>query len=558
MRILKFFAVLFVLFVLVHESYGQRRPRYKADKVEYHGRGKVKFRKLLGNVVFTHESTVVNCDSAYQYTRDNRLEAFGHVHIKDGDSVTITSKKLVYEGATRQARLRENVVYKNRGRTLYTDILDYDLIEKIADFRDKGKLIDGENTLTSDNGRFFSQINFAVFYKDVKLVSPTYDLEADTLEYSTVTKIAVTKGPTNIITENNTTVHAQGGEFKTAVDVTIFEEGIIETKEYILEGDELFLDDATKFYTAVGNVKLTSKTEDVIIVGEKGIYEQAAGRSKIFGNPVMKKLMELDTFFLAADTLVAVESEVEADKRILAYYDVKLFKANLQGKCDSMSYFISDSTIIMYNDPILWNKKSQIEADSIDLFLVEDVIDKMVMRKNSFLASKDTLGQFNQVKGRNMVAHFDKGIINTMDINGNGESLYYALEGDSIMIGMNRILCSDMRIRFRNSDLSNISFYNQPEAQLIPPHELNPTKTRLEGFAWRETERPTLEDVVPYYRREGYIERLLEDKKIEEKIEDIQQKLGLDPLDAPKEIRQFDKSKLKGQDFKPIKKLDLK
>jgi len=552
MRFLKFLPLFLIIFTLQWEVYGQKRPRYKADVVEYHGRGKVKFRKLIGNVVFTHESTIIHCDSSYQYTKDNRLEAFGHVHIKDGDSVTITSKKLIYDGGTRQAKLRENVVYKNRGRTLYTDILDYDLIQKIADFRNHGKLIDEENTLTSDNGRFFSQINYAIFYKDVKLVSPTYDLEADTLEYSTTTKIAITKGPTNIITDDNTTVHAQGGEFKTEVDVTIFEEGVIETKEYILEGDELFLDDATKFYTAIGNVKLTSKNEDVVIIGEKGIYDQSSGRSRIFGNPVMKKLMELDTFFLAADTLVALESEIEEDKRILAYYNVKLFKSNLQGKCDSMSYFMSDSMIVMYDNPILWNHKSQIEADSIDLFLVNDVIDKMKMRKSSFLASEDTLGQFNQVKGRNMTAYFQKGAISEMDINGNGESLYYALEGDSIMIGMNKILCGDMKIKFKNGDPSTISFYNQPEAQLIPPHELSPDKMKLEGFVWRKAEKPTLEDAVSYYRKEGYVE-----KDVMKKIEEVQKQLKIDEKVIPREMKNLDKDKLKNRNFQRLKNTEF-
>ena len=499
---MKIVVSLVFIVLLVTEASAQRRPKYKADKVEYHGRGKVKFRKLLGNVVFSHESTVVKCDSAYQYPRDNKLEAFGRVHIKDGDSVTITSKKLIYDGAERMALLREDVVYRSGSRTLYTDVLDYNLDSEIADFRQNGKLLDAENVLTSRSGTFYSLANYAIFYKNVKLVSPDYDLESDTLEYSTTTKIAITKGPTNIITEDNTTVYSEGGEFKTTVEISVFEDGVIESEDYILEGDEIYLDDATKFYKAIGNVKLISKKEDMIIVGEEGIYQRDDGISKIFGNPVMKKVMEKDTFFLAADTLVAIESDIEADERILAYYKVKMFKSNLQGKCDSVSYFLSDSMITMYNDPLLWNEGSQMESDSIDLLLVDEVIDRMVMTKNAFLVSQDTLGQFNQIKGRSMTAFFKEGVINAMDIEGNGESLYFALEGDSIAIGMNKILCSSMRIRFRDSKLTNISFYTQPEAQLIPPHEWDPSNMALEGFVWRIQERPTLEDVAHYYRKE--------------------------------------------------------
>ena len=550
MRILRIFFILSVLQFTCVEAFSQGKPTYKAEKVET--KRKDKIRKLIGNVVFTHRSTIINCDSAYHFYKENRLEGFSNVHIKDGDSVTITSNKLIYEGAQRIAKLRGNVIYKNGSRTLYTDILDYNLTSKVADFRGSGKLIDDENTLTSDNGRFFSKQDYAVFYIDVKLVSPTYDLESDTLEYSTKTKTAITKGPTNIITEENTKVYAEGGEFQTAIDITIFEQGTIETDEYILEGDELFLDDSTKFYTAIGHVKLTSKNEDVIIIGDKGIYDQSKGRSKIFGNPVMKKLMELDTFFMSADTLVAVESDIEADKRILAFYDVKFFKSNLQGKCDSLSYFISDSTIVMYENPVLWNKNSQIEADSIDLLLVNDIIDKMNMRKNSFLASKDTLGQFNQMKGRNMVAYFDEGVINKMDINGNGESLYYALEGDSIMIAINKTLCSDMKIRFRDSKPTGILYVKQVEAQFIPPHEITPDKIRLEGFIWRESERPLLEDVVAYYRKEGYVEKIEHKEVIEVQIEDLEKEIIKNTDLNIKKIEKIDRSKLKNKSLRKL------
>jgi lipopolysaccharide export system protein LptA len=550
MRFLKLFFFFSAMLLSSIDAFSQGKPTYKAKKVET--KRKDKIRKLIGNVVFTHRSTIINCDSAYHFYKENRLEGFSNVHIKDGDSVTITSNKLIYEGAQRIAKLRGNVVYKNGSRILYTDILDYDLNDKVADFRGSGKLIDDENTLTSDNGRFFSQEDYAVFYVDVKLVSPTYDLESDTLEYSTKTKIAITKGPTDIVTDENTKVYAEGGEFKTAIDITIFDEGIIETDEYILEGDELFLDDSTKFYTAIGNVKLTSKNEDVIIVGDKGIYDQSKGRSKIFGNPVMKKLMELDTFFMSADTLIAVESDIEADKRILAHFGVKFFKSNLQGKCDSLSYFISDSTIAMYENPVIWNKNSQIEADSIDLLLVNDIIDKMNMRKNSFLASKDTLGQFNQMKGRNMVAYFDQGVINTMDINGNGESLYYALEGDSIMIAMNKTLCSDMKIRFRESKPISILYIKQVEAQFIPPHEITPEQIRLEGFIWREAERPFLEDVVAYYRKEGYVEKIEIEEVIEVQIEELETEINKNTSLDLKKLKKIDRSKLKNKSLKKL------
>lgn len=496
--------LLFALMTLfLHlELYAQKREkiRYRADALENVKDGKLKYRKLIGNVSFKQGNTTVYCDSSYFFNKQNKMEAFGRVRIVDGDSVTITSKKLTYEGNIGKAKLREDVVYRSGSRTLYTDILDYDLILKVADFRENGRMVDEVNTLTSGNGVFFSRSNFAVFYQNVELVSPDYTLRADTLEYSTVTKIAVTKGPTQIVAKDGTVVNADEGEFKTAKDQTIFGDGVIETTDYILEGDELFLDELTQYYRAIGNVKLTSKTDDVVIIGEEAYYLQDEGISKIFGNPIMKKLMQRDTFFLAADTLVAIEDDSVQNERILAYNNIKFFESTIQGRSDSAAYFQADSMLYLYEDPVLWNRNSQMVADSIDMLFINDLIEEMQLRKNSFLISKDTLGQYNQIKGRNMTAFFDQSIIQAIDVNGNGESLYYALEGDSLLMGMNKIFCSNMRIRFKTGKLANISFYKSPEAKFIPPHELSPSQIRLEGFDWREKERPTLEDVVPYYK----------------------------------------------------------
>ncbi|MDP4678781.1 MAG: hypothetical protein NWS46_00265, partial [Cyclobacteriaceae bacterium] len=184
------------------------------------------------------------------------------------------------------------------------------------------------------------------------------------------------------------------------------------------------------------------------------------------------------------------------------------------------------------------------------LLLVNDIIDKMNMRKNSFLASKDTLGQYNQMKGRNMIAYFDKGIIHTMDINGNGESLYYALEGDSIMVGMNRTLCSDMRIKFRKSKPISILYIKDPEAQLIPPHEITSDQMRLEGFVWREDERPLLEDVVAYYRSGNYVHKIEPKREVEIEIENIENEIKTTP--ELQKIQRLGKSKLKNKSIHKI------
>ncbi len=493
----KLVGFLILLFTTLGAANGQR-IKYTAKGRMISGKeGNVKYTKLIDDVVFTQGNTTVYCDSATFFKKDNRMEAYSNVRIEDGDSVTITGDVLTYEGEERKAKLRSNVIYTSGTKKLYTDILDYNLETKVASFYDGGKLVDEQNTLTSKTGLYLGAIEQAEFYTDVELKGQTFDMETDTLIYNTVSKVAKTKGYTHILTNKGEEITSEGGEYRTVRDQIDLSEGHVETIDYFLKGDELYYDDFREYHRAIGRVSLTAKNQDVFISGDEGYYNKKEGFSKIYGNPVMKRVMERDTFYLSADTLVAIESDYDSLKRILAYKDVKIFKYNLQGISDSISYFLSDSLIFMYDDPVLWTKGNQIEADTVSLTIKEKRLEQMDLFRNSFLVSTDTLLQYNQVKGRNMIAKFDGSMLKSIEVSGNGESLYYALTPDnSALLAINRILCSNMMIRFKENNLANISFYKQPEAKTIPPHELNEEDRILDGFKWRAEEKPTLFDVI--------------------------------------------------------------
>ena len=126
----------------------------------------------------------------------------------------------------------------------------------------------------------------------------------------------------------------------------------------------------------------------------------------------------------------------------------------------------SDSTIYFFKDPVLWTSGNQMAADSIRIFLKGKSIDKIYLVANSFVISEDTLKNYNQIKGRKMIANFEGKTISHVNVLGNGESLYYMLqepekkaESDStkvgepiILVGMNKIICSNMKINFTEGE----------------------------------------------------------------------------------------------------------
>lgn len=480
------------------EAQNVDRIKYKADDLFEFRKDGEKIRRLIGNVVFAQKTSTMYCDSSYYYVKDNVMEAFGHVRIVD-DSVTITSKKLIYNGQDRTSKLRENVVYTKGDQRLTTDFLDYNMDTEVGNYFNGGKLKDSVNVLTSKTGYYYGLQKYAMFYSEVVLTAPDYVLKSDTLRYNTLPKIAVTEGKTTIITEDESILHAKGGTFRTQIDQSEFVSGTIETIDYYMEGDELFFDDLRKYYNATGNVKLTAKNEDIVITGDDGYSDKTNGVSKVFGNALMKRYLQKDTLYVAADTLVSIESEIDSVKRILAYHNVRVWKSNLQGLADSASYFLKDSLLFFYEEPIFWNLNNQLEGDTVVMEVTEKEIKNMSLLQSAFLATEDTIQNYNQIKGRTMKAVFKESKIDRIFVNGNGESIYYVLDENDpnniFTLGMNRILCSDMTIRFKNEKLDNISFYIQPEARFIPPHELTPAVQKLSGFEWRGEQRPELKDL---------------------------------------------------------------
>lgn len=491
--------VILILLVFQFPLLAQKKVRIeRAEAIESDVKDGKRFNKLTGNVIFSHKETQIYCDTAIVYKSENDVEAYGNVRIEQGDTITITGDKLIYSGESRVVRMRENVIFKTDDMTLYTDFLDYKRDEDLAYYFNEGKMVDTTNTITSVLGYYRTTSKVMTYKKDVLLVNEDFRLETDTLVYNTITQVAHFVAPTKVVDKNGNVITYDRGAYNTNIKLSDLFTGTIETDEYILKGDKLVLDEINKYYKAIGNVEMTVKEDDIKIYGEIGEHWDADGITKVYGEPLLKKYMDEDTLHLAADTLIALDSADESQKRLLAYHNVKIFKPDLQGKADSLAYFTNDSTIYFYRDPILWlNNDTQITADSIDILIADNNIDRMHANNKSFIILQDTLKNFNQVKGRKTTAFFKDSEINKVDVIGNGESIYFALnEEETNAIGMNKVRCSSMLIDFENNEVKGVRFYTNPDAVFIPPHEIKEPDRRLKDFNWRINEKPSLEEVL--------------------------------------------------------------
>jgi lipopolysaccharide export system protein LptA len=340
--------------------------------------------------------------------------------------------------------------------------------------------------------------NMASFKKDVDVKNPDYTMKSDSLQYNSKTKIIYFRSTTTVIKKDSSTVVYESGMYDTRSKQSELKQGVAESSDYRLEGKKYSLDDFKKIYRVREDVVMTSKKENMVIYGQASDAYKLKGITKIYDHAYIAKISdEGDTLFIRADTLVAIDNKDPQKKRLLAYHNVKIFKKDLQGIADSLEYRSADSTIFFYNHPALWTQGNQMTADSIRILIRRNTIDKIYMVANAFVISKDTLKNFNQIKGRRMTAEFADKKIRRVVVEGNGESIYHALEEkDNSFIGLNKIICSNITIRFKDGKVSNLSFYVKPEASFIPPHELKDDDKTLRGFSWKEDERPQRKDVV--------------------------------------------------------------
>ena len=499
-RLIKFHIALIISLLTISPVDAQNKIKLEpgAGQLQVFKKDGVSYTSVKDNVAFTHKGTRFYCDSAIIAKKTNYLEAYGHVKIIDGDSITIVADRLFYDGNTRIARMRSNVVLTQHGRMqIFTDFLDYDRNTSIAKYFNDGKIVDSTNVLTSIKGYYSTRSNIASFKTNVVGKNDDYTMVSDTLVYNTKTSIVYFVAPTELTASDGDVFYHEGGQYNSKRKRSEYDIGTIETPDYYLKGNNMRLDDIRGIYDVSGNVLMISKEDEIFITGERAIHNKKMSTTKVFENALLQMVINKDTLFLKADTLISIDSEANDSKRLLAYHNVRIFKSNLQAASDSLAYSVADSIMYFYGNPVLWTDENQLTADSVNMVIRNEAIDVLNMNNKAFVITQDSAKNHNQIKGRDMVAHFDANELKEVNVYGNGESIFFMYdELTKLLMGMNKIICSDITLVFEDKILKDASFLVNPEGDFIPPHELTETDKTLKGFVWHGTLRPALTDFV--------------------------------------------------------------
>jgi len=485
--------IIYVLLLLAISVFSQQKPRVyvdAADLQEYDESLGKDIERLIGNVILRHQSTIFYCDSAYLNSASRNFEAFGHVHIKVNDTVDVYGKRMIYTGDNRVANLYDSVKLVDKKTVLTTEHLTFNRNTNIAFYDVGGEIVNEENTLTSKRGYYHTNIKTFYFRKDVILVNPDSETYSDTLIYNTLSKIAYFRGPT-VIRGKESIIYCEDGMYDTENDFSkLTKRPRISNAEQIITADSLYYNNNTSYGRAFGRVQIDDTLHKVIIRGKKGEVWDADGLSYITERALAISYDDQDSLYIHGDTLWMNFDKERKAKKLMAYYKVRMYKTDLQAKCDSMVYTMNDSTIRFLNEPVLWSGKNQLTADSINVITSGGNIDSLVMFNSSFIISRDTVENFNQIKGKNMVGYFVNNELVRIVVDGNAQTIYWIRDEDKELIGVDFSESSNMVIRLKDNELQTINYKFQPTEKMHPEKEVTPEMKRLKGFVWFEDIRP--------------------------------------------------------------------
>jgi len=318
---------------------------------------------------------------------------------------------------------------------------------------------------------------------------------SDTLLYYTIPEIIKIVGPTTILSERNE-IYSEAGFYDTQKNIAQLERNSsIKGEEQQLDGDTIYYDRNTGFGEVFSNMILHDSTNHVIITGDYGYYNELTQRALATKRAVLMQISQADTLFLHADTLRADPIEDTEFKMVRAYHNVKFFRTDFQGRCDSMVYDLRDSINTFYKDPVIWANMNQMSAGSIKLFTRNNALYKAELIENAFVVGPEDTASYNQIKGRHMTGFIKENKLYRIDVEGNGQTIYYPKE-DGEVVGVNKAEASNLTILLEEQEVTGIILRNQPSGNLNPPDLLTREARRLDGFRWLEDYRPkTMQDI---------------------------------------------------------------
>lgn len=514
---------------------------------------------LSGNVRASHDGAILHCNKAYWFTKENYIKAFGNVRIIQGDTITMTSTYAEYNGESKLAYANGNVVMQSPGSTLTTETFYFDRNTQLAYYTSGGTITDKDNILNSVAGTYVVQGKMYRFRNAVKIINPRYIINTNHLDYYENSGHAYLFGPSTITSEENY-IYTEKGFYDTKKNFSHFvKNSYIRYNNRLIEGDSLYYDRNREFASATRNVKITDSINNSIVKGHYGEVYRDKDSLMMTRRAVAMTLVEQDTLYIHGKRLV-VTGKPE-NRVVRAYPNVRFYKTDMSGKCDSLHSAEATGLTKLIGRPVIWNFDNQMTGDEMHLISNKETekLDSLKVINNTFIASKDTIGTgYNQVKGQFLYGKFRDNKLHEVDVVKNTEVIYYMRNDEQELIGINKSVCSSINMILDDSKIETITFFKKSDGDIYPEDELPENARKLRGFIWRGDERiKSKEDIFPPEENE-YHEQMIQETKADAEKETVPMEVRKETLEYTETEKESKTSKKTPQPLKGNLNSELK
>lgn len=480
------------------DVFGIKQDKYEGNPV------------FSGNVVFEHQGSVLTADEVVLYQKENFLKAIGNVVLTTADGNRITAEEMEYDGNTERGIARRNVVLTDPKQTIKTETLYYDKIPNTAYFNTGGTIYSNDGSVMyTKAATYYLNTKMIDFIGRSNIETDKYTIVSDNIKTNQTTGVSDFFGPTTIRAKENLRnyVYTELGTHNSKTGESFLNKNSrIHYNDKILTGDKLYFNRNTGFGKGNGNVTLDDPQQKRFIKGGYGEIYEKKDSAMVTDKPYAVKILSKDSVYISAEKFLTYQRPDSVNKLkkksfLRAFKKVRIFKTNMQGRSDSLSFNETDGEMHLIRKPILWMGVKQVTGDEIRVYSnpEKEITDSIRVLGNAFAISKvDSLNmkdEFHQIKSKNMIVYLKDNAIDIAKAVGNAQAINYADDENQktheiTRIGVALSTCGEIAAQFLERRLEVVDCNIGANTDTYPMSLISKEQRFFKDFNWNTKDRP--------------------------------------------------------------------
>lgn len=437
---------------------------------------------------------------------DNAKEYFtfdGNVNMFT-DSTFIKTTALEYDSAADKAWFIEAISFWREENMLSASKGWYDRAAQTFFFRDKVHAISEEQESWSDTLYYYESIG-DVLMRGVVQIQDTTRSTASLSDYvyyqDSLSRITLRDRAAVVMWEkrdsNITDTTYMGAD---TIVINSVRKCDIPEEEISLAAtrkENILVDAIAQYRKRASDEAATARRQNQEQSGTRPSRKPSPGRPSGDNQGAAPSLMQEDTTAVEdtlaiADTLAVLPPPDTTDVGFIsAIGNVKIFRQDMQVKCDSMRFTELDSIARFYKEPLVWNEGTrQYSSDSLFVLVNKDGIDRASLLSNAFISVFEDSVHFDQIKSTEVLAYFDSTTaLRRFDALGGVTALFFLRE-DDVIATVNKVEARTLSANLKEGDIDRVYYFDSPRNDAYPVVQLPEEERILKGFNWDPDSRP--------------------------------------------------------------------